>query len=343
MGKIMGENFGRRAFLKASGALLLASALPAIAGSDKPLQFNEVLRLLKIGSPYGAQVFAAEPQRARTYKTKGGEITYPGFDPSVFLRGKSSDSLLAAVNTMVHETMHYVCQALARDKDPNCLFEQESMMAVPDTRVRILVRGQRTFPSVEMVDFFTGRFQRAPRFDTYIDTQSKSLGTQSSGVYGLLDEYNAYYAGTRAANDLLKYFLRLPIAKGSEMLWIIRMADVSASLTAFPEFRGYIGGYLAFAKQNHPDVYRQVTGNKGFVKAFSAVSASFQALANEYTSKLDDRLDYLKKKGLNITTIDDGLTAQRAGRGLQLESYRKLQKALAEDKRIQAELVKLKA
>ena len=329
--------------MKATGGLLLASALPAFAGTEKPLEFNEVLRLLKMASPYGAQVFAAEPQRARTYQTKAGPITDSAMDPSVFLRGQSSDSLLTAVNVMVHETTHHVCVTLARDKDPNCLFEHGSMMAMPDTRVRIFVRGERTFPSVEIVDFFTGRFQRAPRFDTYIDSESKSLGTQSNGVYGLLDEYNAYYAGTRAANDVLKYLLGQPIARGTEMLWVIRMTEASAAFTAFPEFRGYIGGYLAFAKKNHPDVYKQVTGNKGFVKAFSAVSASFQALTDEFMGKLDGRLDFLKKKGLKITRLDDALTAERAGRGLQLESYRKLQKALAEDKRIQAELLKLKA
>lgn len=343
MGNFLVEKFGRRAFLKATGGLILASALPAMAYSERPLKYEEVKRLIWAVSPFGKAILSRVSPEGSSFKTRQGVAKVSGMDPAVFLQGATTTSMLTAVDTMIHETTHHVCKLLAYDHDPNSIYERGSMMATPDTKSRLFVKGAETFPSVETVDFFSGRLQRAPRFDTYIDTEASMLGTQQNGIYGLLDEYNAYYSGTRAANDLFKYFLRLPVAKGSELLWLSRLSGMCSGLDSFPEFRGYIGGYLAFAKQSHPAVYKQVTGNAGFVKAFSALTAAFQKQTDEIVGKLDSRIDMLSSKGLKLKRSGDFLLVGSAGNGLGLETYRKVSKALSEDKRIQAELAKLKA
>lgn len=323
--------------------MLLASAFPAVAQTARALKFDEVKRLVKIASPYGSQVLAHDLRSGGSYQTRNGLATVSGMDPAVYLRGRTTDAMLGGVDVMIHESTHHLCKMLAYERDPDSIHQRGTMMAMPDTRVRIFVRGTETFPSKETVGFFRGQFARAPRFDTYIDSEMSQLATQSCGVYGLLDEYNAYYAGIRTANDVFKYYLRLPVKKGTEGLWMMRLSEMSTGIGSFPEFRGYIGGYLAFAKQNHPSVYKEVTGNAGFVKAFRALTKSFRALTHELVSQFDSRLALFNRKGLDIQMVDGTLKVKSAGRGLGFGYYHKLEKALAGDSRIQAELKKLKA
>jgi hypothetical protein len=60
----------------------------------------------------------------------------------------------------------------------------------------------KTFPSREIIPSIPENL-RTFRFSDYVETTNEIQSTQNEGIYGLLDEFNSYYQGTKASFDLL--------------------------------------------------------------------------------------------------------------------------------------------
>jgi len=134
----------------------------------------------------------------------------------------------------------------------------------------------KTFPSKELMAVIPKEF-RTTRFKPYIDGHP-SGGTQRDGVYGLLDEFHAYYhdyiTSTRFFNALA---------------W----ETFTSEHLSFYEFKYFILKYLIYAQKKQPKIFRRVMKNEEFKKVFSIIHDRFEKRVNHNLEKA--KVAFLKK------------------------------------------------
>lgn len=135
---------------------------------------------------------------------------------------------------------------------------------------------------------------RTFRFDTYIDNADPYLGANSLGVYGLLDEFTAYYFGTRTACELYDYYMTLDQTPDT---WFDYISNVSGQYFAYGEFRFYILKYLMYAKKNYPAVYEAIMENKEFKQVFSTIDKEYARVINDFFDKKKKIASHLEGLG----------------------------------------------
>jgi hypothetical protein len=122
------------------------------------------------------------------------------------------------------------------------------------------------------------------RYDTYIESKSDNQSTQSSGVIGLMEEFNAYYHGSKVIFDLL------PVYKeelGNNFLWAWS-SDFTSNADAFYEFDFFIKEYLMYSKTNNLELYEELKKDENFKSIYKNIRSRFQNLITQYEKKYDE-------------------------------------------------------
>ncbi len=238
------------------------------------------------------------------------------------------------LNTTVHEASHaYAASAI----NQNAM----TLFISPDDTARIVYT--KTFPSKEIVPDIPEKL-RISRFNTYIAAPVSPTSTQYFGVYGLLDELNAYYQGTAVVCDLFDYYAKTYFRKDRGP-YFDYLSGIYSTYFAYYEFKYYIYTYLLYAARKHPRVYVGIIGNKEFIRALQKVLRRFAALVQK-VPEIENRLDTLmREKGLSLQrtgkyTYIKNSSGERTGRSnnfqfitplfeeLKKPKYRKLEREL---------------
>jgi hypothetical protein len=212
--------------------------------------------------------------------------------------------------TAVHETNHLYTSAYAmlRLKQVMRSF-QDLLVWSPDhkrldavqfhahylDRIRTLfINVYDTFPTREIAERIPVNM-RTDRYKLYVTGTSS---TQSEGIFGLLDEYHAYYWSLRTAYDLYDYYrLELPQTAAT---WLAYTRAQAGDFPSWSEFRYWILTYLLFARDVHPRVYEQVLHDERFRTAFTEIDDLFIDLQKRVIHRVFDELPLnLKSIGLN--------------------------------------------
>ncbi|MDH5179000.1 MAG: hypothetical protein OEZ39_08365 [Gammaproteobacteria bacterium] len=173
-------------------------------------------------------------------------------------------SMVHSVSTAIHETAHlYSAMALAHDrnavKDKKNLLKRQYSHTSFRTESLGLVHVAHTpvFPAEEIDKVITyPEVKSNHRYAVYIAPSKTSLATQAFGIYGLLDEFHAYYHDSIASNNVLhKMGKKLNRIRTSNNTYNSIYVD---SAGAFLEFKLFILSYFRTAKQYHPETYRQL-------------------------------------------------------------------------------------
>lgn len=324
----------RRDFLKLTAGLLSLPLLSSVSEAENGFTYSQVRALLLQASPYAERILRESEEAPESYQYQPQGVVYRKLDTPHFVEGSTDMELMTGLDFMIHETTHFVSGALAVQARDDFKTPPGSLVVMPDTDVRILVPATDVFCSREMVDFVNPTLRRSSRFHPYVDTAENS-GTQRYGVYGLLNEFNAYHAGTRAISDLLEFYLSAPIPKNSGLLWMQRLADVAGNLTAYQQFRGFILSYLAFAKADHPQIHAEVTNGGGFARGFGAVDKAFGKMAADFIGELPGRVAGLSKMAVDLEFDGENIKCGDETRSLRLKEYSELRKAIQADERLQ--------
>lgn len=314
----------RRHFLGMVGALSLSLALPSWAGTV--LTLDQVVGALRQSSPLSSWIMdrcLGEPQVIRQGNR---EIRFGRLDAGTVVRNRPPDRLVEAANVLVHESFHYLVPMLAVQGDIEALDHPGSVgLVVAPDRIRF-VQGQPCFPSREAAPTFPDFLRRAQRFQTYVDSTDHNMVTQQFGIYGLLNEFAAYHAGTRAGVDLVRHLARHPSGDAAE--WVTRLADADSTVVAWPEFRGYILAWLAYGKARHPQVYRRVVDSVALRTAWADVDRSYGSLCQAWYRDLPGILSDLRRAGIPVEARDGGLFAGARGRVLFQSEFENLVRGL---------------
>ena len=284
--------------LSIAGALLSLAVVAASLRGD-PSSRRLVLDTLKSYSPTGYHIVSVYDGAPEEISMAGSRLRMSKTDFMTYVRGAAMPEMASWFNVTVHETCHGYTGRMAYHLAP-----ERKIAVYPGDRYLafyiggdedILVRITRVFPSKEMAHTFPPGI-RTFRFATYVDSPRSNMGTQVNGVYGLLDELNAYYHGTRTAFDLLPFYKKQ--SRQDAGIWRAFFNQVNGTYYAHLEFKLFILKYLIYAEKTHPEIYREIMGNEGFRKAFAAIDNNFTALNEEYSRSREGVFRFLKTRGI---------------------------------------------
>lgn len=321
--------------LSIAGALLsLAVGATSLRGDPSPRRL--VLDTLKSYSPTGYHIVSAYDGAPEEISMAGSRLRMSKTDFMTYVRGAAMPEMASWLNVTVHEMCHGYAGRMAYH-----LASERKTAIYPGDRYLafyiggdedILVRITRVFPSREMAREFSAGI-RTFRFATYVDSPRSNMGTQVNGVYGLLDELNAYYHGTRTALDLLPFYKKQ--TRQDAQLWRSFFNQVNGTYYAHLEFKLFILRYLIYAEERHPEIFRGIMDNEEFGKAFIAIDANFTALNEEYSRSREDIFRFLKTRGMEAREegkylyLKSGNTTM--GMGNFADTYDLLARELAKD------------
>ena len=104
--------------------------------------------------------------------------------------------------------------------------------------------------------------------------------TQNEGIFGLLDEYHAYYYSVEA-----EYNLIVDYASGGSQFLNLKDGSYKPfydSYLSFYEFSVYILSYLRKAEEDYPEIYTELINNHELMKAIIRIHDQFKEKTEEY-------------------------------------------------------------
>lgn len=325
--------------------LLLACLFDGIARSEPPAfppvdvsrldrnglrtVMNELLRTYSLG---GKQVLDRCAQCPCTLDCGGVTVTInPCPDPTMLVKSRTLDGIITDLITVVHEMTHEYQQRiamamLAEQKTPPKGDRYHAYYTGAET---ILVKQTAVYRTCEMQGLFPAAL-RTERFPIYV-FPSRETGAQLDGAYGLLDEYDAYYIGTKTGLDFLDYYRTS--REDTPEDWFHFFDNMNRYYFAQAEFRLYLLNYLRFAKTHHPKVYAGVMGNAAFRHAFRDVDDGYAKLVQDYFAAKAQIFTRLRAAGYEVDEDDEftriGKDGVFTGRSNFLKSYNTLTAELA--------------
>lgn len=283
--------------------LLLFSPIQVQALSPE----ETVLQLLKDYSPTGYYIVSRYLNAPTEVNFNDGTAKY-SFKSNKnkiteFLEGNTEKEIRMSIGTLVHEFCHGYTSSLLRYQ----LLEERQIPLVLGNNCQtyyiggnanIIIKKAQTFPTREIASSISESL-RTFRFKLYVDSESPYLGTQIDGIYGLLNEFNAYYHGIKASVDLYPYY-RDNLGPDPEK-WVDYFIDVNGQYFAYQEFKFFILKYLQYAETNHVEIYRNIINNQKFCKAFLAIDQNFATLIRDYFQIKEEIFKSLRTEGYTIT------------------------------------------
>jgi len=222
-----------------------------------------------------------------------------------YLDGGSATELLGEMATNVHEIAHGFCSQYvfnhAREKGLKMNWDDASLAYyLSPARIYMITFPKASlFPSAELVPEIP-RDLRTYRFDTYVNGRTS---TQSEGVLGLLDEFHAYYLGSRCGYDLLDAYI---LAEGSVAMGFLEwIRALQSTMTAYWEFDFFIREYLLHMRTHYPEDYALLVRRGEFADAYRGFRNAYSDLVSKYVARITETAERLEALGEAEVTIED--------------------------------------
>lgn len=233
-----------------------------------------------------------------------------GFDINFYLKDTGRLHLIEESNLMIHELSHFVNilydHPSVRTRYKKQIFYFEEAIALKSTKrtradtlfKHYYLSADKIFkvPISEVVKSSVV-YQQLPDsnlsqlyFTDYIkDSDDKDKISIEKGIYGLLEEWNAFYHAARAQNELCnqilegKLFNEVPLSDNGSIF------DVMAhNVLAYFTFKLYLCHYLKYAKANYPQLYREWKQDINLVNLMRELNRLFMKEVGSYYSYVDE-------------------------------------------------------
>ena len=204
------------------------------------------------------------------------------------------ETLVDSFATAIHEQTHQLTSQYETKSAQSIPYEQMARVEINGETVRYnhgmaVYLGEGYLLQVDITDVFDSIHMaqtipqelRSVRYNTYLG-DNYQVGSRLEGIYGLLNEYVAYYWGAKAELDLLKLYhdeITYP-----QFGMIRQTNDV---FLPYAEFTYWILTYLDFSKEYDPAVYEGIINNDAFKQAFTFIYQNYGALAQELLTYTD--------------------------------------------------------
>lgn len=231
-----------------------------------------------------------------------------------YLRGTSEIAIALSLPITVHEMSHFYSMNEGYFKEQkyfsNYKLEEAAgfhyyNIYLPSGEP-VLVRKTITFSSEE-ISKLVPDFIRGQRYRIYISRPNKIQSTKVDGVYGLLDEMNAYTIGGNTFIRMVPVFEK----QNNPKYWMNYFSGFYSNLQGAYEFRYFVLEYLLYAKQNYPEHYKKIISNRNFKYAFNEIVIEMDNLYENFERdkqqifkkySTDGNKFYQEKNRINLNT-----------------------------------------
>ena len=307
--------------------LVVLPVLPALgAGTDTR---NRVLEILRLHAPSGYKIITDYEALALSFSSPGGRsVTFSkGSDFMKFIEGSGEAAILKSVSTAVHE----ICHGLTSRKGTQMAFAVDSRAEGSGAfflggQYLLVPHEGKAFPSCKMKKMIPKKLQTF-RFETYVEDDDEAMGTQQDGIYGLFDEWHAYYQDMKTSVALWSYYRaksRLSAAQCGEFF-----SSIDGTLYAHGEFKLYVATALRYARTKEPAFYATLLANRAFARAVRELDAEFGALIAAYFAAKPGIMAEMKNKGVEVRDEGEYIYCGDNGTGTNLATWKLLETALA--------------
>ena len=212
--------------------------------------------------------------------------------------------MTAETNTAIHETYHGFSHTTTY------YLEDGYYLSVP---------GSNVYSSEEMTVMIPAE-NRTFRFNTYVG-EGSNLSSNLRGIYGLMNEFNAYQMGMNYGADMFDYYCA---QKPSAELWFEFINGCENDRQAYSEFRYYILTYLLYAKEHYPDIYEGLMNNEKLRYAFTIVESNFAEDIARYEAALERLAKGDVPRPIKVRVEEDTVWIGNQGVGRHKAEYDKL-------------------
>jgi hypothetical protein len=148
------------------------------------------------------------------------------------------------------------------------------------------------------------------RFRDYI-YKNANTSSNSLGIFGMLDEFSAYYHGINASLDAAKSKYAL-----SNKIRYNLLESIYRYYSSYYEFNLFIAWYLKYSKLNKKDVYESMMMNTELRVAYTLIDSKFNKCLSDYSDaiKLEEALisKYKRNEDGYIKHLKRYLTAEQS-------------------------------
>ncbi len=273
--------------------------IPANVSSKDGLEWiKEVTRKYSANSWELLQQYESLPSNISISNGKGGGISSQKTVTTYhYLDFDTKEAMLSSMSTNVHEIAHGHCSLYAykyaKKNGLNMNWEnvQVFMYISPTDYYYISVPKNQLFPSKELINVIPSNL-RTYRYKTYI---TGNTSTQSEGVVGLLDEFHAYYLGSKFNFDMLEVYKAYGYSEAEGVKdWI---KNTQSEMSAFYEFKFFILEYLRYMKKQYPADYKSLMQNENFVGAYISIHKAYRKLTENYFADINKEIHKAKSSG----------------------------------------------
>jgi hypothetical protein len=299
--------------------LLLISGISVQAQHlNESQQVRLMTDLIKTYSPEGQQIVTSLSKLPRKFKINQATITTVGVTkPERWLSGKTAEDIRNSLSTVIHESSHsftsyYGYQMLTKNPPEDYQFGDDYSAFLISAENIILVKHTEVFNSNELKKDIP-KDLRTFRYSPYISPKS-NLGSQKQGIYGLLDEFNAYYQGNLMSYNLYPVYQQL--AADNPNIYQKYIQNMSSDRLAFYEFKYFILAYLRRAKTEYPAIYRAFLDNAPLREAYKQIHNRYQELMNAHDTRLSELMETLNSQGIESYFEDEYFYVENRGVGM---------------------------
>jgi len=223
------------------------------------------------------------------------------FSANSYCRDNSFEALLNAFPTVVHESYHKKTHGINLDPSVRKYFiNDELTFEVPVFDV---------FRSEEMDGIVDNKYKdQIFRYGEYINSADVDMDSQENGIFGILEEYTAYYQDILAYQEMYSY-LEENIDYSETEIWVNYLVQNGNVLTTSAEFNLFISWYMQYAKVYHPNVYNKIVNSKELKDLYQYVNNGFSDASDKFHANRVEILSniepYIDQHELYIRVKDD--------------------------------------
>ncbi len=176
--------------------LVLILCMPLLSQSYIASPKEYVLKTLKKYNPDGYYIIDTYMQAPTTFRSGMAGVTMSRSGYMQYVAGNNKMSILQSLETAVHETCHGYISLLGTGysyKINNTGYVDKHLAVYVGNKKNIYVKFTKIFKTRKMKHSIP-KHLRTLRY-SYVKSNNNTLGSQVDGVYGLLDEFCAYYRG----------------------------------------------------------------------------------------------------------------------------------------------------
>jgi len=248
--------------------------------------------------------------------------------------GRKESEIIDEYSTCIHELFHSNCKMIKEGQ--NYYINKDLSIYVPYTETykstelnKVVRKGVQD--SVFRYCLYVGGKNELPdgsKTDLINTSENNQPSSIQIGIYGMLEEFSAYYYGTYTNYHLENYFFD-KFGKDNADARDDYSQMVLGDAMAYYEFRLFMGWYLVHAKAKYPDVYKGIQNNNALKVVYTLMTDKFTKLVNDCEVKFANELVY--DPSLFEVELDDNwkdyLTLDLSGSDEDMIKYFELEEA----------------